>query len=36
MDALSQFWADWWWAICLFVLIIAGGGISWSRKSDKS
>ena len=31
---MLEFWNDFWWAICLFVLMLGAGGISWSRKRD--
>lgn len=31
---MGEFWNDYWWAIILAVIVIAGGGISWSRKKD--
>ena len=24
--AMLEFWNDWWWAICLFVLLVGTGG----------
>jgi hypothetical protein len=28
------FWSDWWWAICLFVLIAGTGGLSFTRRKE--
>ena len=32
---MAEIWADFWWAIVLFVIIIAGGGITWSRRKGE-
>lgn len=31
---MAELWSDFWWAIILFVILIAGGGISWTRRKD--
>ena len=32
---MLEFWNDWWWAICLFILVIGGGGVSLSAKVSR-
>lgn len=29
---LAELWNDFWWAVVLFVILVAGGGIGFSRK----
>lgn len=29
---MGDLWSEYWWAITLFLLIVAGGGISFTRK----
>jgi len=31
---MAEIWSDFWWAIVLFVLLIAGGEIRWSRRRN--
>ena len=31
---MAEIWSDCWWVTILLALLIAGGGITWSRKRD--
>lgn len=31
---MAELWSEFWWLVILGVLLIAGGGVRWTRQRD--